>query len=682
MQAGAVLAGRYRLEALIGRGGMGEVWRAVELGPGSRPVAIKVLPMSTAAEADGVKRFRREAEIAMSLDHPGITAVFGIEEHRDEADGQQSLFLVMELMHGRDLATVLAEQQPDAAGLPIDRVTSWAVQTLDALAAAHRQGVVHRDIKPANLYLLDGGTIKVCDFGIARLADATKITATGALAGTPLYMAPEQINGGTVDHRTDLYALGCVLYELLTGTPWVNREPGMGAILYQHLNDAPAPPSSRRSGIPAELDALVLAFLDKDPADRPNDAHDAAARLRFHAAGTVHAPGPRPSPPPNPPAAQPNQNPNPSPPPSSSGPSPSRRSLLLGGLGAAVLVGGGATAAVLANDDPGNGGKRGGSAAPSATPRAAPTYGTAEHVKKLRPSRGHHFSSPAVAFAPDGKKAVTAFDRIRQWDTDHAIGRRTGSYAVNIGGSDFFVDVAFSPDGKTFAAGCSSGTAYLWRETTGRSTAVPLRGHTADVNAIAFSPDGKTLATASDDKTTRLWDLASRRTTAVLKGHTEMVQSVAFSPDGKTVATGSKDGTARLWDASTHRPIATLHATDDQNVTALGFTPDGKSLVTGSTTVDVWNTKTRRRIRTIGGGAYSVDNVAVSHDGTTVAIVSSSGSDMSLYSVANGENVGTVPPSPKADSNVKHESVAFSPTGRMLMTSDSDGTTDLWKFRG
>ena len=196
-----------------------------------RPVAVKILPLTIAAEPSGVVRFRREAEVAATLNHPGITTVFDIDEHQD--GNERWLFLVMELMVGHDLRHLLAA---NPEGVPIEQARELAVQATEALAAAHRRGVVHRDIKPANLFLLEEGRLKICDFGIARLADATKITTTGASAGTPLYMAPEQIHGGEVDQRTDLYAFGCVLYELLTGTPWVDTGSNIGAVLYQHLN--------------------------------------------------------------------------------------------------------------------------------------------------------------------------------------------------------------------------------------------------------------------------------------------------------------------------------------------------------------------------------------------------------------------------------------------------------------
>ncbi|HEU5025766.1 MAG TPA: serine/threonine-protein kinase [Spirillospora sp.] len=295
MRGGLELAGRYRLEEPLGRGGMGEVWRGVDLRL-RRPVAVKILPLTMAADPAAVARFRREAEIAATLNHPGITTVFDIDEH--QYGDERLLFLVMELMQGRDLQRTLGEHPH---GMPIEQVKDLAVQVLDAMSAAHGRGIVHRDLKPANLFLLESGRVKVCDFGIARLADATKITATGGSAGTPMYMAPEQIQGRTVGQRTDLYAFGCVLYEMLTGAPWVNTGAGLAAILYQHLEQAPAPPRSLRADVPDHLNALVLELLAKRPDDRPHDATAVIARL--NGTKTPQAPSPetvRTSPSPNP----------------------------------------------------------------------------------------------------------------------------------------------------------------------------------------------------------------------------------------------------------------------------------------------------------------------------------------------------------------------------------------------
>ncbi|MFJ9690860.1 serine/threonine-protein kinase [Kitasatospora sp. NPDC101183] len=306
------MAGRYLLQEPLGRGGMGEVWRGRDERL-QRPVAVKALSSAVVADRDAVARFRREAEIAANLNHPGITTVFDIDEHVEEG-GHTLLFLVMELLQGRDLHSVVA-QHP--GGVPIEQVTEFSRQILDALGAAHGQGVTHRDIKPANLFLLANGRVKVCDFGIARLADATGITSTGGIAGTPLYMAPEQIQARPVDQRTDLYSFGCVLYELLTGAAWVDTTTGVASLLYQHLGELPAAPSTKRPEIPEHLDRLVLDLLAKDPADRPPTAAAALALLNPGGsagesesttpgpAGSAPAPGDPGTPPPTVPATAP-----------------------------------------------------------------------------------------------------------------------------------------------------------------------------------------------------------------------------------------------------------------------------------------------------------------------------------------------------------------------------------------
>jgi serine/threonine protein kinase len=210
---------------------MGKVWSGVDLRLRlRRRVAIKILPADLAADQAAVARFRREAETTAGLQHPGITVMFDVDEH---PHGQGHLvFLVMELPAGRDLRTVLA-QQPD--GVPTEQAVALAAQVADALAAAHAHGIVHRDIKPANLFVLNDGRVKICDFGIARLVDATtQLTATGGFIGTPVYMAPEQFRAQALDARADLYSLGCVLYELLVGSPPFSSETSAAAIMYQH----------------------------------------------------------------------------------------------------------------------------------------------------------------------------------------------------------------------------------------------------------------------------------------------------------------------------------------------------------------------------------------------------------------------------------------------------------------
>jgi serine/threonine protein kinase len=267
------LKGRYLIIGPLGGGGMGTVWRGRDEDL-DREVAIKVL-RGHLADLLMVDRFRREARIAARLRHPGVTVVhdFG------ESEGQY--FIVMELLSGRDLKAVLAASP---AGLPAGQVLGLAIQAADVLTVAHEAGVVHRDLKPGNLFILDGGWLKVCDFGIARAAYAEKaLTAAGEVFGTPAYMSPEQCAGSAVDARSDLYSLGCVLYEMLTGhPPFAPDQPAL-ALMHQHAHVAPAAPAAQVP-IREPLSTMVLKMLAKSPGDRPESAASVAAGLRQAAA--------------------------------------------------------------------------------------------------------------------------------------------------------------------------------------------------------------------------------------------------------------------------------------------------------------------------------------------------------------------------------------------------------------
>ena len=207
MEAGTEIRGRFVLEKVLRSGGMGDVWQATDREL-RRLVAVKLM-RDQLSDASLVERFKREARIAAQLQHPGITVVHDFGRY----NGQP--FIVMELLHGEDLASVL--DHTPARQLPVDEAILLIIQAAEALQAAHESRVIHRDLKPANLFLQNNGQLKICDFGIARIAGATDgLTMAGHVIGTAQYMSPEQCEGRQIDERSDLYSLGCVFYELLT----------------------------------------------------------------------------------------------------------------------------------------------------------------------------------------------------------------------------------------------------------------------------------------------------------------------------------------------------------------------------------------------------------------------------------------------------------------------------------
>ncbi|MFC9843482.1 tetratricopeptide repeat protein [Streptomyces sp. NPDC060223] len=273
-----LIQSRYRLLDLIGRGGMGEVWRARDESLG-RHVAVKCLkPLGPHHDQSFTRvlreRFRREARVAAALQHRGVTVVhdFG------ESDGV--LYLVMELLEGRNLSQLLEDNKQHP--LPVADVIDVADQVAAALAYTHQQGIVHRDLKPANIMRLSDGTVKICDFGIARLGHdigfTSRLTGTGIAMGTPHYMSPEQIGGTHVDQRSDLYSFGCVLYELATGAPPFDLDDAW-AVLVGHRDTPPEPPRRHRAELPEYFEKIILDLLAKEPEERPQDARELGRRI-------------------------------------------------------------------------------------------------------------------------------------------------------------------------------------------------------------------------------------------------------------------------------------------------------------------------------------------------------------------------------------------------------------------
>ena len=262
---GQIVAERYRVVALAGRGGMGEVYRAEDLKLG-QIVAIKFLPESLSQDAGALSRFHSEVRIARQVSHPNVCRVFDI----GDADGVT--FLTMEYVDGEDLASLVRR----IGRLSPDKATEIARQVCAGLAAAHERGVIHRDLKPANLMLDSAGKIRITDFGLAGIA--ASIQGAEVRAGTPAYMAPEQLAGKEVTIKSDLYSLGLVLYEILTGKR-VFEAATLPELMKLREESAPTSPSSLVRDLDPLIERVILRCLEKDPAQRPASALQVAAAL-------------------------------------------------------------------------------------------------------------------------------------------------------------------------------------------------------------------------------------------------------------------------------------------------------------------------------------------------------------------------------------------------------------------
>ncbi|MFH9575682.1 WD40 repeat domain-containing serine/threonine protein kinase, partial [Streptomyces sp. NPDC017454] len=441
----------------LGEGGMGQVWEAQDERLG-RPVAVKVFALLAGGGSRGDQaraRFLREARITARLQHPNIVTIHDLGEAGTEDD--RVPFLVMELIPGEGLDARLRR-----GAVTLQDAARWGAHISDALAHAHNTGIMHRDIKPSNIFIAPSGIVKVLDFGIARAADpnatADRLTQTGFIVGTPPYMAPEQARGFP-EPRSDLYGLGCLLFELVTGQLPFQATDTMG-YLSAHLTQEPPAPSSVRAGIPFAWEDLVLTLLHKDPNQRYPNAADLAQALRQLA----HAPEP------------PAKNTSTLPPtkpdiPVTPHPGEYLFATSIGAYGTVRLW------------DP-------------VTGRPV-----------CQPLIGHTGTVFRMAFSRDGRLLATGSmdTTVRLWDTftGQPVGEPLTGHTATV------EDVAFSPDGRLLATGSMDTTVRLWDTSTGQLVGEPLTGHSECVVGVAFSPDGRLLATGSMDTTVRLWDTST-----------------------------------------------------------------------------------------------------------------------------------------------------------------------------
>jgi len=609
--------GHFDVTRLIGRGGMGLVFEAHDKYL-HRTVAIKVLDPQLANDDVSKQRFCREARSAAAISHDHVVPVYQVEKM---ADGKLP-FLVMQLIQGETLEKKLARE----GKLPVVEILRIGLQTSAALAAAHSQGVIHRDLKPSNILLdASSGRAKLTDFGLARCIEDLSITRTGFVAGTPLYMSPEQALGDALDERSDLFSLGAVLYEMSTGRP-----PFRGATplaVLKQITDRPASPArTLNPDLPAWLNDLVQQLLSKRPDQRPVSASVVAEELSKRLSAfepvspvqipAVHTTG----------ACETVMRQH-------------RRSRWL------AAIGGMAVGAVLMMG------------LVAAFPKKAAVT-SASGAREIGPPaiatlEGNAGPIWSVEFTPDGTRLVTAIDNgtVKIWDVDKrkpdstlsvhegatwatsvsadgkllATGHDDGSvHIVDLGSGEtvrsFKAEgpvrtLKFAPKGTSLAVGTRSGHLGVWDAATGDKS-MSFVGHKGTITHVTFSHDGTTLGSAGGDSTARIWNVATGRERTEITGHTGGVYGIAFSADDSLVATGGWDRAVRIWDSASGKSLGTLegHTSD---VWAVEFAPTGFLLATVGEDRDVrlWDAKKLKELPALVGHPGTIYALAFSRQG-------------------------------------------------------------------
>jgi WD40 repeat protein len=728
----------YQLLKELGRGGMGVVYLARQRSP-DRLVALKMILAGTHAGAGERLRFRTEVQSVAGLSHPNIVQIYEVGEHR------RCLYCAMEFIDGGSLAEVIrGRPQPPAAAA---RVLQTLARTMEAV---HQRGIVHRDLKPANVLLSSTGLLKVADFGLAKQgvgegspsrhpSAGAGLTLTHQILGTPGYMAPEQAAGRSkqVGPTTDVYALGAILYEMLTGRPPFGAETPW-ATIQQVLREEPIPPRTLQELVPRDLETICLKCLHKDPARRYASAGALADDLgRFLAGEPVLArpvgPGER--------AVK----------------WARRRPTAAALLAVSVLAV--LTLAILGlwyqvhlrqalkavSAHAGESRQRlvqlhvaeGGHALDAGDWGTALIWFTeALRLEQDNPSRQamHRLRIGAVLgqcprpihlwfhdgpvwhaeFSPDGQCVLTVSEdhTARLWHT------RTGEALTRpLHHPQAVWHGAFSPDGRSVVTACADGTARLWDAATGAPRLPPLR-HNRPVVWASFNVNGNLLVTASEDHTARLWEVRTGKPLTAPLRHDGAVRYAEFSPNGRLVATASDDRTARIWEATTGKAV-TPPLKHKGAVNHAVFHPNGTRLVTASAdhTVRMWDvdggrllSSFRRHRAGVGQASFAQQGrwlITASDDGTAGVWDASSGERLcpplrhgsGVHSAAldaagrrmvtasddNSARVQDVTTGEPLTPLLRHSgsvNVAwFSQDGRSILTASNDGTARLWDVK-
>jgi eukaryotic-like serine/threonine-protein kinase len=682
----------YEIEEILGHGGCGLVYKAIQLEP-HRVVAMKMISAHLMDNRpEFLARFRSEANAIAKLQHPNVVPIYAFGEH----EGQP--YFTMEYLEGGSLAQKLV-----GTPLPPREAAELAEIVARAMHHAHERGVIHRDLKPGNVLLAAEGTPKVSDFGFAKhLETEAAMTKTGDIMGTPSYMAPEQASGSIneISRATDVYGLGAILYETVTGRP-----PFKGATAWETLvqvrNQEPVPPSRLQPKLPPDLETICMKCLEKETSKRYATALALAEDLRRYLAGQ---------------------------------PIRARRTggwergwrwcrrnpalSITSGLAATALAGVVVLLIFRA--------AREASAARSLRAEKAVTE-AALHDARLQAASLLRYRGLALCERGSVGQGILWLARglettpanagrlVLDVRTDLAAwGQELRPLLEALDAPDMAYAHAWSRDGRVVALGCKDGSIWLWDLTTGHWLAPPFH-HGRAVRALAFSPNGKTLVTGGYDETARIWDIETGRPVGKSLRHDSVVTAVAFTPDGSKFLTTTAHGIAQLWELKTATPIGqpwqhrlpiwaaaispdgklALTGSDDQTaqlwevetgkrhgrpldhgnmVLAVAFSPNGRKLLTGGAdgVARIWDAATGKCLIELVGHQGTVEAVAFSPDSQTV-LSGSTDRTARLWDAATGKAVG--PPLPNKS---EVGTVVFRGDGKLLLTGSQDGAR-LWQ---
>ncbi|MEU8344223.1 Serine/threonine protein kinase [Actinomadura meyerae] len=597
--------GPYRLEGRLGAGGMGEVFLGAS--PSGRKVAVKTVRAEYAADPGFRRRFAREIEAARRVG--GFHTAQVVDADPDAA----SPWMVTAFVPGPSLRQVVQRQGP----LDPAAVRELGAGLAEGLAAIHACGLVHRDLKPGNIIMSPDGP-RIIDFGIARAADATALTSTGAVVGTFSFMSPEQVRADDTGPPSDVFALGCVLAYAATG-----RGPFDAATIPAIVHKIVGAPPDIAGLADPHLRDLVVRCLEKDPARRPPVPEVLAA---------LNGPPPRRLP---------------------------RRALLLGGAAAAATAAVAVPAVLLWP-----------SGAPAARKNAPKTPIGVPTGVTLPSSEVAIFD---LAFSPDGRALWGAgFSSILRWDVATA---QVTAHEIKDSDETYQRPMAFSPDASTLATGGRDGKVHLWDTASGqlRKTITGLRGGPA----LEFGPDGRSLAVSSHNGPVyvQVFNIATGK--AVPMRIDYGAKALAFSPDGGRLAGDrSLSGRFTLWDVSTGKgtEVEPLYATE---IPSLAFSPDGETVAVstgGYHGFELRNAGDGALKKTVKDLDGSVRAMAFSPDGDT--LVTADKTNIRLWHIPTGRNRATLPGDPDDD-----QTVTFAPHGQSFATTSGAGTTRLWTFQ-